>query len=229
MLRENKAQYSSYFMHFNCIDYHCNMASPSPPYSPCDISKFEAKVRVPARKLVRNVLAFKATVIMHNVLHLDDYSDEEVAACWFDNDGVHRFKTDLKLTMKLIEIGDLSYDTEEHCRRGTEYRTPNGAQKRKRNKAVALDAVLDEQEAQWDADRIDPEGIAIVYMAATRHCKFEAHMLALTDEKVARELDMKSSSPSQAIDKLETGTTAPLDIPSKSVQFRRLSLYNAAA
>jgi hypothetical protein len=133
----------------------------------------------------------------------------------------------LQQTAKLVELGDLPNDTLENCRRGTEYRTEEGGRKRILNKKVGRDAVFDEQDAQWDVDELDPDTLASLYVAATRHCQIEAHRLALQDEKEAREFHLEATD-LWTFDKLETGIRAPLRI-NRSTCFRRTSMSNAAA
>jgi hypothetical protein len=173
-------------------------------------------------------VAFTSMVRVMGVLHLDDFSDEEVQACYCDDTEFMSMKTDVKVTAKLVEMGDLPNDTSNYCRRGTEYRTGEGARRRLFNKKGGRDVVFDEQDAQWDCDIFDQDAIASLYVAATRHCQIEAHRLALQDEREAREVHLEAADLRRTFDKLETGILTPLEI-CRSMRLRRSSMSNAAA
>lgn len=78
-------------------------------------------------------------------------------------------------------------ESEEHCPRGLEYRTPMGSQKRQANKWAAIEAVLDEQLRQQVEGISDDEHLSQVYKQATPHCQQEALERGLADaESVAK-------------------------------------------
>jgi len=81
------------------------------------------------------------------ITHLDDIPDNEVAATWYDSNEYAEIKSAYQLTIFMMESGEkLSGD---HTPRGLEYRTQEGAWARYENKRDAYNAVLDEQDRQW--------------------------------------------------------------------------------
>jgi len=72
---------------------------------------------------------------------------------------------------------------EDHCFRGLEYRTREGARRRQTNKITAITAVLDEQDRQIYEGIWDPEALADVYRQNSAHCIDSAFLLGLRDEQ----------------------------------------------
>jgi hypothetical protein len=180
----------------------------TPPYS-CDESKPvdpDSKVKDTRSMKKRNIkVVFTEMVTVTHVLHLEDFTDEEFKASFYDITELESIKTELNLTAELVEVGDLHNDISEYCRRGTEYRTGQGARRRISNKHVGRDAVLDEQDVQWEDGVFDPDAIAGIYAAATWRCQIEVHRLALQDEKEAQEIHLEATDLWRPFDKLETG------------------------
>eukprot|EP00540_Astrosyne_radiata_P018581 CAMPEP_0116860966 /NCGR_PEP_ID=MMETSP0418-20121206/22745_1 /TAXON_ID=1158023 /ORGANISM="Astrosyne radiata, Strain 13vi08-1A" /LENGTH=168 /DNA_ID=CAMNT_0004495505 /DNA_START=56 /DNA_END=562 /DNA_ORIENTATION=+ len=114
---------------------------------------------------------------VHFVLHANDYSDEE-----------YNFKQMRKQFVETVtKVADGSYegDNEDQCARGLEYRSREGALKRKENKLQGLQAVLEEQDRQYAESIEDDEALRYVYVANTRHCADEARRLGMHDAEEA--------------------------------------------
>eukprot|EP00429_Kryptoperidinium_foliaceum_P035493 CAMPEP_0176166904 /NCGR_PEP_ID=MMETSP0120_2-20121206/85371_1 /TAXON_ID=160619 /ORGANISM="Kryptoperidinium foliaceum, Strain CCMP 1326" /LENGTH=155 /DNA_ID=CAMNT_0017504475 /DNA_START=200 /DNA_END=664 /DNA_ORIENTATION=- len=77
---------------------------------------------------------------------------------------------------------DLPLDADEDPR-GLEHKTPKGNKRRHKNRIVAIDAVLTEQDRQWERDRRDASFIADLYMQANAHCRLQASLIAQSDEE----------------------------------------------
>jgi hypothetical protein len=67
------------------------------------------------------------------------------------------------------------------CVRGLEHRTKAGSKLKMQNRIAVYDAVLDEQESQWEVHQYDPELIAHMYTMHARSAKDMAHQRALGD------------------------------------------------
>jgi hypothetical protein len=172
---------------------------------------------------------FSPMVKVVRVIHLNDFEDHEIDDCYYTKNDFERIKADLKLTVRLMELGKLEEDTIEFCRRGTEYRTPQGARSRALNKEVARGALLDEQESQWEKDSFDPDALARIYHDSSKHCALEAYELGKRDEEEARQLDSKELPIMPEMEeKLETGLRTPLRV-SKRESLRRRSITAYAA
>ena len=112
--------------------------------------------------------------------HLDDFTDEDVAAIWYEAQDYADMKSDYKETIFLMECGT-DLDEQEYTVRGLEYRTQEGAWARYENKRDAYNAVLDEQDIQWKNDCDDHEELRKVYLEHSTKCSVAAHKLALED------------------------------------------------
>ena len=80
-------------------------------------------------------------------------------------------------------------DLVQYCRRGLEFRTPDGTRLREQHKAAARDAVLKEQARQYkQTGSCDPEILAGVYRQFAYKSSLAAHLAGLSDMKVAQDL-----------------------------------------
>jgi hypothetical protein len=102
------------------------------------------------------------------------------------------------VTVRFMTSGRCLEESDEHCTRGLEYRTPQGSQKRQANKWNAVEAVLDEQHRQREECVNDDESISRVYKAVGDRCQMEALERGLADAEAVSEAKTgkrKSSSP----------------------------------
>lgn len=132
--------------------------------------------------------------------HLNDFSDEEVAAIWYEPVNYAEMKSEYKGTVFLIECGTI-LDEQEHTARGLEYRTQEGAWARYENKRDAYNAVLDEQDIQWKEDSDDPEELRNVYLQHSTKCSVAAHQLACKDALEAQAICAEASPTVSTVDK----------------------------
>mmetsp|Transcript_6503 Transcript_6503/g.11207 ORF Transcript_6503/g.11207 Transcript_6503/m.11207 type:complete len:237 (-) Transcript_6503:80-790(-) len=129
-------------------------------------------------------VSFAPQVKVFPIRHINDFTPYEVETIWYRERELKDIKADCLTTARLVfEQRPLDEDTQ--CFRGLEYRTPDGHKKRVANKHSALDAVLDEQERQWDSDQDDAQDIADVYSEISRPCATAAHHAGLEDEAQA--------------------------------------------
>eukprot|EP00339_Tiarina_fusa_P015516 CAMPEP_0117003402 /NCGR_PEP_ID=MMETSP0472-20121206/4729_1 /TAXON_ID=693140 ORGANISM="Tiarina fusus, Strain LIS" /NCGR_SAMPLE_ID=MMETSP0472 /ASSEMBLY_ACC=CAM_ASM_000603 /LENGTH=208 /DNA_ID=CAMNT_0004704029 /DNA_START=87 /DNA_END=713 /DNA_ORIENTATION=+ len=208
------------------------MATPIfvPPVTRSEGEKVSAKPMKKAETVASTRrVGFTPLVRVIKVLHLNDFGGDEIDACYYKKSDFERIKADLKLTVRLMQLGKLEEDSLDYCRRGTEYRSPEGARRRARNKEAARDALLDEQDLQWDNFVFDPDVLASVYHEASRECGLEASRLGLRDEDEARAIDaIELPRTPEREEKLETGLRAPLRV-TKNVRLRRRSITAFAA
>jgi hypothetical protein len=128
------------------------------------------------------------------VERLCDLPEGEIAATWYDRDEYCEIKKSLSPTVKKMHKG-LPLDSDDDESRGLEYRTRAGAQRRQKNKLHSIDAVLDEQERQWEESRSDPTYIAEIYSQATAHCLMGAYLAAKADsEFVQKQIQLDAES-----------------------------------
>lgn len=137
-------------------------------------------------KQVKDVkVAFVPTVSVHRIMRVDDYTEEEIKNCYYHKEEFQAVKDELRETVRLIQSGELKTDTKKFARRGTEFRLPDGARQRRRNKELAWEAVFSEQDAQWNDGEFDPEILAEIYESASKQSQIAAHIIALNDQRDA--------------------------------------------
>lgn len=131
---------------------------------------------------IRAHARFNRAVFVRETLHIADYEPDEVIATWYQKDEMAQMKADMVDTVRSMLRGELENDSEEQCMRGLESRTRIGANKRQENKLRALEAVLDEQDREFEAGIIDERTISLVYQRVSLRCRNEAHERGLRDE-----------------------------------------------
>jgi hypothetical protein len=121
------------------------------------------------------------------VPHLDDIGEALIAEIWYNAAEYSEIKSSYQLTLFMMENGELK-ETDEHTSRGLEYRTQQGAWARYENKRDAYNAVLDEQDRQWKADKDDHDALARIYLQHSTKCAVAASERGESDAKEAKEI-----------------------------------------
>jgi len=142
-----------------------------------------AQSPLPLSKSVR----FATETKTYNIPHLNDISDQEIYATWYNSQEYSAIKSAYQLTIFMMESGE-TVTGDEHTSRGLEYRTQEGAWARYENKRDAYNAVLDEQDHQWKIDKDDFEKIRKIYLKHSQKCADAAVVRALSDEREANEI-----------------------------------------
>jgi hypothetical protein len=123
---------------------------------------------------------------------LDEYTDEEIEAIWFSQEEYAEIKAGYQETVFLMESGE-KLDPKHQTSRGLEYRTQEGAWARYENKRDSYNAVLDEQDRQWQAEADDYDAISKIYIdTSSKKCAEAAAARAKKDEKRAMEIFVAS-------------------------------------
>jgi hypothetical protein len=131
----------------------------------------------------RRTVAFSQTVSIRKTMHVNNYSDDEVDACWYSAYEFDRMRKDVRFAAKLLQNGMLEQDTADKCcRRGVEHLERKVKLQRIRNRSAASDAVFEEQELQREEGICEPEYIARVYKPPSASSQASAHAIALKDE-----------------------------------------------
>jgi hypothetical protein len=137
-----------------------------------------ARVR-PRKKLVR----FDEQFQVFYVLHLNDYTSDEIKDTWYSGADNSRFRKDIATTVRLI-INKLEQDhvdgLQSYSSRGAECRMQCVLKHRHQLKCQAWSAVLDEQEFQREVGERNDDRIAAVYLHLSRQAVLEAFQLAAT-------------------------------------------------
>jgi hypothetical protein len=115
-----------------------------------------------------------------------ELSEHEFRNLWYTKEDFKSFKTTFLPTLKKMTKNlPLSEDEEP---RGLERSTPRGSRSRTDNRYQAMDAVLDEQERQWEQDRKDPLYLAKLYRQSSAHCQMNAYVVAQKDAEYVEQL-----------------------------------------
>lgn len=125
----------------------------------------------------RRTIQFSALVTVCETIHLNDFTQDEKHACWYQRDQFVAIREQAQDTLDLWESGELTGDALLSVR-GLENFTDDGAASADMNYYHATVAVLHEQELtdDWQA-------IARSYRKATLRCRFPARQRALQDRK----------------------------------------------
>jgi hypothetical protein len=128
-------------------------------------------------------VCFNPVVYGRSVLHINDYSDDELRSQWYTDLEYQDFKAEIRTTVLLMMRGSslILGNGEQYCAHGLESATRDGSRKKRRNKLHARSAVIDEQELQnaRGHQECDDQMLARIYFDCTRHCQYEAHDKAL--------------------------------------------------
>lgn len=165
-------------------------------------------------------VSFKGTVLVHGVLHLKDYTEKELKACWYDRAGMERIRKHARYTLKQFRV--LQEEDEESseltltatdkdlCLRGLEGYTEKEMTQKQRRRFEAIDLVLEIQETQFvrHGKIVCNEAIARAYAKVTEKSRRIARgwgivhehelSLSLKDSEQTNTLGYKSSSISAA-------------------------------
>lgn len=138
----------------------------------------------------RRRVRFHKTIYNRRIPHLNDMSERLRESIWIQPEEYHEIRQRCITTVKKMMMGDLTVEdieSEEHCPRGLEGKTREGAAKRKEFKLDSLAAVLEEQSLQWNEDVEDDEAIMECYSVFSIPCAQAAHETAVEDEQVIQE------------------------------------------
>lgn len=110
-------------------------------------------------------VAFNEKVAAKKTIHINDYTDEEVHACWYTHQENEIIKSESLLESSALLESEAADDDDygKNCFRGLEHYIKPIAEQRLAHKDAALCAVLEEQELQREEGSFDPEYIAEIY------------------------------------------------------------------
>jgi hypothetical protein len=161
--------------------------------APDDSSHNEDKPTIPQSPPVkRRLVTFNNSIRVWRTLHLNSYSDVELAACWYSAleftiiCGNARLSGNLSKKEEVHTEEDDQHHDYDCCLRGVECFTRRGAHQRLKNKTSGRNAVFTEQVHQWEEGVHRPEHIAEVYKIAAADAKAQAIQTGRKDQIHAR-------------------------------------------
>ena len=158
-------------------------------FSP-SISNKTSKTSPTNKKSIKKSITFSEAVKVKKTIHINNYTDDEIDACWYSNEECQRIRSDVKYAIQLVNNGLLEQDTEQYSRRGVECKTRENQLRRKQLRMAAWFAVFEEQEYQYDeqhVDELDVEYISHAYKTASSAALKIARATALKDELEAQQ------------------------------------------
>jgi hypothetical protein len=175
-------------------------------------------------KVIERSVSFSPSVAFRNIIHISDYTNEEIAACWYDDVDLELFKVDdIQTTLWLMANGYLDVINDERiCARGLESCTQTGKASKRQRREAAIDVVMDELELQMDEGITDPEMIAFAYFEKTRLSKALARVMGLSDQEAVRSqepqkpLVLVQKMPNQEPILVRRGRAASISIPKRA-------------
>jgi hypothetical protein len=179
-------------------------------------------------------ITFKSTVIVRDTVRIDDYTAEEIKACFYCKADYREFKLDNRRTARMIKTKQ-KIDEMEFSVRGVEHLTTETYKIRRGHRRTAVVAVLQGgQMQQFICYEEDDEGLALdhdekiaaAYTDAVRDSVVSAYIVGLSDEMVAREQKNPEG------DRRRVHVVSPvLKVRSREPRFCRVRrhVFNAAA
>mmetsp|Transcript_14204 Transcript_14204/g.22913 ORF Transcript_14204/g.22913 Transcript_14204/m.22913 type:complete len:286 (+) Transcript_14204:95-952(+) len=166
-------------------------------------------IKVGQEQRSRRVTFAKGSQIVGHVPLRSELSEDEFESVWYTKDDFKAMKKDFIPVVKKM-AKKLPLDEGEEPR-GLEHKTPRGSKSRQQNRYQAMDAVLEEQERQWDMDRRDATYIAQIYRQSSAHCQMNAYLVAQKDaEFVEREQQKEQEG---GVEEGSEGSLETVEIP----------------
>lgn len=134
-------------------------------------------------KLTRNSVRFAQEDELEQVIAPKDESVEvNVSEFWYTKDEYLLSQKARAFIVKMMErgMGSLEHD-DELCPRGLEARTKLGSRRRRESIEASWDAVLGEQEKQWQEGRYNASALARVYFESSAQSAMVAYIAAKGD------------------------------------------------
>ena len=127
-------------------------------------------------------VSFSPFVEGRSILHVQDYSDSEVASTWYSPQDLARFQADIRETVFFMVQGLLLKEDDGchgYCALGLESSTAEGMQARRTRRSDAAQAVFEEQDIQYNDGILDTDRLAMIYHDITRDCQRSAERAGL--------------------------------------------------
>ena len=120
-------------------------------------------------------------IVIHPTISLSEMTNDEKRQCWYDQQDYDEFRSDIAITVCLIQNRSDMLDDIKYTTRGAEIRVPTTLDKRHYWKRQARSSVLKEQQTQNIMGVYDSEKIAAIYCQCSLQAQFEAVEFASMD------------------------------------------------
>jgi hypothetical protein len=140
---------------------------------------------------------FSKKIRTRKTMSRKDYTLEETDASFSSREDHQQTLRQCHKEVKKIGHGE-KFKDKKYCARGLEGRTKIAYISKVQTRALAINAVLDEQLMQWNEGIVDEDAIAEACHIASSSCRLWASIVGRRDHKAAKEIDgslYKKSSP----------------------------------
>jgi hypothetical protein len=120
----------------------------------------------------------------HEILEIDKAEEDTKQEIWYSMDEYETIRARNSLIVKMMKTGSF-IESEEHSFRGLEHKLRDGFKQRRSNKFAALNAVLEEQDRQFNRNLRNPEIIAASYRRVSLNAKETAFLIGQRDTEVS--------------------------------------------
>ena len=135
-------------------------------------------------------ISFSGKKHIKKIPHLNTMTEEDIEQIWYSHYDYDDIKASFEYTVFMMDAGEAkTVENDEHTTRGLEMRTEEGAWARFEHKRDAYNAVLDEQDRQWNDGLDDPELISQCCLEVSRSAAKGALERGLSDEKASNEIN----------------------------------------
>lgn len=138
----------------------------------------ESQQREKSVKFLPNVLVYRTT-------HINDFTEDEIRNTWYNDREMKVIVSECVKIIASMKGQEEPYVSTTHCLRGLECVTPEGQKRRSSIRFCAIDAVLEEQDAQWERGEKDANRISDNYSIYSKPSQTQASLIGLEDEKEA--------------------------------------------
>jgi hypothetical protein len=168
--------------HIQSVDTETSCVESSAPTQPIKVPLLVSSAADHGKRSI----SFNPIILTTLIIHRYEYSEEEIAACWYCQYELRRIKSDLRTTLMLMANGSIMRDSEQLCSRGLESFTPEGRAIKKQRREEARIAVLEQQDYQFENDIFDPEVIADACFELTSKSRATATVVGFFDQEAVR-------------------------------------------
>ena len=174
----------------------------------CNIPPLHEQHKTPqAPTKKKKSVSFHEIVMVRPVLHITEYTDQEVRALWMVEEDRKRIKADILNTFVMVKrVREGKF---RGCTRGLEHLSDGGRHRERRN--ISIREVLEEQERQRkihkdnnktnnnDGIVYDTARFQKVYKPHSRAARYQAHAIGKIDEQVAACQNLEDLDASQKV------------------------------
>jgi hypothetical protein len=149
-----------------------------------------------SRAANKNHVTFNENVRVRRIMTLDEYSEEECFATWFQAEEFSAIRQKIAMLVRKVERGGAQLGAnKKYCIRGLEALLTERSTKKQKARMLVTRVVLFEQEKQSMRQCVDEEAIASTSIKASAESQLLALSVAHKDQKEAEKIYRSSIEP----------------------------------